>query len=263
MLSSVTDEQLARLRLRISQARATQKVLTVADDEARFWEGFEGAFREFAGAVPRGRAARLAIPPVGEIMATSAQEAVAGRVLGRIFSQIGGSTNTAQQTASRIRQLLETRWNQAIAELRGSMDTAARQAYDAMLSAEGRQSAGEIIRKILFDPIRKAAVTRIKNDPELVRLLETEAGIFVGAGGGPSLYLKALNQENRLIKIGLDFDHAETALANAVRAAVDTRDYRQLMSIIDPANLQLLTARETRNVIETLRRYAEMWPIAP
>jgi hypothetical protein len=233
--------------------------LTLTEGEVEVVRGFEEAFREFTAIAKRtGRATRVKDPTLKAIEATNAQQSVARLVLGRVFSTTRSTNNAAERAAARIRQLLEARWNQAVAESRGSIDAAAQQAYQKMTrGAQSQESVAKLIRRQLFDPIRKAAVDRIKADPELVGLLETEAGILVSSTeGGPSLYLRGLDHNERLVRIGLDFDHAETALSRAVRAAQESGDYRALMSIVNPDNLQLLTSRENRNVIETLRRYA-------
>lgn len=249
--------RIAGLQQKMSKARQVGKALQIAEDEADIMNGFMDAF-DMGRPVVQSRLAKLTLK---NISATHEQSKVISLVLGRTFSFIRPGSSPSEMAASRIRHLLEHHWNSAVSKLRGSIEEAARGIYESTIARGQHGRVGERIRKLLFNPIRDGAVRRIRNDPQVVRLLESEAAILVKGAGekGASIFMRGVRADGRIVSIRLDFDHASTALSRAVESAATTGDYRQLMSIIDPANLQLLTSRENRNVIETVRRFAEQW----
>jgi hypothetical protein len=114
------------------------------------------------------------------------------------------------------------------------------------------------VRPRLYDRWRQRALRRIYNDAGLRSDLAQEAGIIVAhnpSSDSFSIHLWAEGPSGRT-KVPIDFDHANIGHSPAVRQALNRGDYRELMSTVDSANLQLMTGRENRNVIEELRKAA-------
>jgi len=88
----------------------------------------------------------------------------------------------------------------------------------------------------------------------LIRDLEVQAGVVFGSESGPSAFCVLVHDEaGRFNFVSLDLDHAVIRHEDAVLRALRTNDATLLTSTVDSANLQLMTARENRFVIERLR----------
>jgi hypothetical protein len=115
------------------------------------------------------------------------------------------------------------------------------------------------LNRKLYKAWRKRAMRRIGKDAKLVEDLKKQAGIIVGKNrlsGNWSLHIRTKGPKAGRVQTHVDFDHATVGHSKAVEDAVRFKDARPLISTIDGANLQLMTARENRNFIEALRKAA-------
>lgn len=265
-LGRMDAAKLASLERRISAASRARTALSLGKEDAAIARTFEQYVATSVEAASLAKAmGKVAQPTLQNILATAAQQKVGQRILGRVFAHAGVAASNAERAAetaaSSLRRALASHLNKAVSRARGGADGAARRAFAAMSRPlKSGETLGNVVRKSLFDPIRKRTIELIKADKKLVQLLESEAGIFVGTEKGErGLFMRGVSTSGETVNVGLDFDHAEEGLAQAVDAARTSGDYRKLLSIIGADNLQLLTSRENSAVIETLRRVSAPW----
>jgi hypothetical protein len=100
----------------------------------------------------------------------------------------------------------------------------------------------------------------VAKDEALIRDLEVQAGIVFGSEQAPSAFSVLVRDDaGRFSFVSLNLDHAVIRHEDAVTRALRTGDASLLTSTVDSANLELMTARENRYVIERLRELDELY----
>ena len=166
----------------------------------------------------------------------------------------------AQKTARGLSDELLVVWNDALPRRR-ELDSLLRDTLKALEEAIGRDAglnATRFIRTRLFDPWRDRFMTRLAAKDDLVSRLSSEAGLEVVKGSGKSArprFEMHWSVDGKPLTVGIDIDHAEVRLEEAVKRALGPpRDPTALLPIVRGESLQLTEPRQNRAVFEWLRR---------
>lgn len=258
----IPADRLRSLLDRVRRARAARQALRLTDEDHRLMRELDEAFREFGGGAAAQAAPKLAKPTARAfIFLTRLQPQVLGRLLGRPLSQSAArlGTRAAQQAediAANIAARIRAHWDAALPKGVRSAADAAQRAFDE-LKRVNPANPNTFVRQRLYDAWRTRAMRRIYRDGALVRDLKEHAGIIVGRNPKTktiTIHVRTKSPTAKRVQTHLDFDHGATRHEDAVRAALRADDPRPLVSTVDSANLQLMTARENRNFIEALRK---------
>jgi Pre-toxin TG len=258
-LARLPAEGLRRVRGRIRAALRARKELRLASEEQRLLRDVDEAFREFDGPVGGASARSVKVPTArGFIFLSRLQPAVLGRLLDRPLAGAAGravrpALQHADDVARGLRQRISAHWDAA--RPRAGTDAAVRRVFDELKRANP-PNPNTWVRARLYDLWRKRAMNRIYRDAALRRELMDQAGIVVGRNPrtrSVSMHIRTRSASGGRTQTPIDFDHAGVGHSSAVSRALNADDYRQLLSTVDPGNLQLMTGRENRNFIEALR----------
>jgi len=183
-------------------------------------------------------------------------------VPGALSSARSSLLSDSEVIAENLRRRLREHWDNALP--RRGKQTAQQAALDLLTKLtkepppEG--SLNSTLRDRFFNNWRKRFLKRVGRDEALLRDLEVHAGIVFGSEDAPSAFCVVVrNDAGRTSLVGLDLDHAVIRHEDAVARAFQTGDASLLTSTVDSANLQLMTARENRYVIERLRELDQLY----
>lgn len=199
------------------------------------------------------------------------QKETFGRLTGRLFTDSSQRVaskaaseasaellRTAESQAANLRHRLEAHWARALP--RRGKQTAEDTAMELLkeVSKEGLTggAANREIREKFLNRWRERFLRSVAKDTELVKDMRTQAGVIFNPNPGPkgnSFGVPFRDANGGVSLVGLDVDHAIVGHSEAVIDALRTGDSRFLTSAVDAKNLQLLTQRENRNFIETIR----------
>lgn len=161
----------------------------------------------------------------------------------------------AQESSSALsRQLLKV-WDQALPpkkDLEATLKAVFDELRDA-LAHDPELRAGEFVRKKLFDNWRGRFMRRLHKDSALVKRLKDEAGIVVEKVGDDPHLVVDLMIDNKPYRMGLDIDHSEVQLAEAVQAALNAGSHEPLSGVVRGSGLQLSSPDQNRTVFNVLR----------
>ncbi len=185
-----------------------------------------------------------------------------------LSAQRRAALRLADERARDMLLQIRRHWEAALPPRTASAADAARRVYQRMPENLTSSEANNWIRDRLFNPWRTRAMRRIFNDRQLRANLR-EAGITIhwrpnARRTGPrtigSFRIRGRNLRGEIEHVTLDIDHALTRHEDAVLDAISRRSWQPLVSTVEATNMQLLTGRENRIVIEALRRQArELW----
>lgn len=252
-------EKLLALLARLRAAQRTGKALQLTDEEARLMREVDEAFRELAGSASN--AVSTAKPTARAFMFLSRfQPLMLGRLLGRTLGRRGvrmtaQAAQEAEDVAASIAARLRAHWDAALPRgVQNSLD-AAQRVFDELKRVRPA-NPNTWVRNKLYEAWRKRAMRRINADTTLVRDLKEQGGIIVGRNPQTdtiTMHIRTKGPNAQRLQTHVDFDHGIVRHEDAVSEALRLNDSRLLISTIDGANLQLMTARENRNFIEALR----------
>jgi protein required for attachment to host cells len=214
------------------------------------------------------RRAKVQEPPFSRFALSPEQEALAGFLLGRPWSSSPregeSSSHSSWEQAAAIRARLREHWEAALPRRTLTAVEAVEKAFRKVNEARGKDSSplNQQLRKFLFNPWRRRFLRRVAADAALVAAL-ADAGIVLrqsGKKGRNAFAIPAYDRNGANADVGLDIDHALVGHAEALTRALEENNPQHLLEIISAPNLQLMTARENRQVIEILRKDAAKWP---
>ena len=181
--------------------------------------------------------------------------------LGRGMAAQGGKlAQDAQEIARGLSNELLVIWNEALPRGR-ELDTLLKDTLKKLEEAVAGNpefNATSFIRTRLFDPWRGRFMASLAADEGLVGRLSSQAGVEVvkGIGKQPRPHFEMhWSIDGKPLVVGIDIDHAEVRLADAVKQALGPpRDPSALLPIVRGQSLQLTEPRQNRAVFEWLRR---------
>lgn len=263
-LKSIPANKLKALLAKISQARKNRKNLTLTAEEAEYWASFEEAFKEFSGG-PVLNAEQFAARTIkGYIFSSREQALVLGRLLSRNFGKtsvrISGKAalRKAESTAENLVSRIKKHWDDSLPKSGKDADGAAKDVFES-LKKENPKKPNKFVRSKLYSLWRQRALRRIYQDEKLRNELRDLAGVVVGYNKKTknyTIHIRAKSTTGKRTQVPIDFDHDVIGHSEAVTKSIRTNDYKHLKSTVNSNNLQLLTGRENRNVVESLRAYA-------
>lgn len=181
--------------------------------------------------------------------------------LGRGMAEQGDAlAREAQRVARGLSEELLKVWNAALPrrrEIDALLEDTLRK-LEAAIAADPGLNPTRYVRTRLFDPWRDRFMTRLAAHEDLVRRLSGEAGLEVVKGSGkqarPRLEMH-WSIDGKPLVVGIDVDHAEVRLEEAVQHALGPpRNPAALMPIVRGESLQLTEPRQNRAVFEWVRR---------
>ena len=195
------------------------------------------------------------------------QQDVVGALLGRPLqdpplkpSRLPGSRGaeitTAREIGEDLKKRIAAHWDAALPEDCNSVLEAADKTLTKVFT-EQPANANKFVRQHLFDLWRKRAMTQIAKDRQLVHDLREHAGIVLAKHPerqAKSLRLRGRDTAGERVHTWLDFDHAGIRHQDAVDAALQANDPNILARTVLSSELQLVTERENRIVLEALRK---------
>jgi hypothetical protein len=178
--------------------------------------------------------------------------------LGRGMALQGSAlARQAQEAARALSKDLLRIWNGALPrgrELERVLSDTLKKLEDA-LARKPDLSPTKFVRKNLFDRWRGRFMKALGDDQALVNRLRDQAGLHVVPGGSRPHFELHWSIDGQTLVVGIDIDHAEVGLADAVnRALRPPRDPAALLSIVRGESLQLTEPRQNRAVFEWVRR---------
>jgi hypothetical protein len=260
-LARLSADRVRSLLSRIRSSRQVREPLRLSGEDVRLLQQVEAAFREFEGHVATTGVTPIRRPTArGFIFSNPFQPQVLGRLLGRLLTSaaqpVRAGLREADGVATGICARLVAHWD-AARPRRGTDDELRRVFRDLKLASPPNPNTW--VRERLYTLWRRRAMNRIYRDVALRRALREQAGIIVGRNPRTrtiSFHVRTQSASRGRTQTAIDFDHAQIRHADAVSRALRTDDYRQLLSTVDPNNIQLMTARENRNFIEAIREAA-------
>lgn len=265
-LRHIDPKKVIDLLKRMRDARVARKTLRLTDGEARLMRELDRAFAEHALLVAK--VAKMAKPAARAFMFLNRrQPLVLGQLLGRKLGTPAAkmtkkAVDEAEEMAASIAGRIQRHWDAALPTGQQNALEACQSVYrklEQAMRGVRPPNPNSFVRDKLYDAWRKRVMRRIGNDAKLVEDLKEQAGIIVGKNrltGSWSLHIRTKGPKAQRVQTHVDFDHATVGHRKAVEDAVRFKDARPLISTIDGANLQLMTARENRNFIEALREAA-------
>jgi hypothetical protein len=179
-------------------------------------------------------------------------------LLGKLFGQSVErsairETRDAQDAARDLIAKMKGHWDSALpdAQTRAATLQAVFDELQAELKRNPNVNPSRFVRKKLFDPWRQRFMKRLGRDAALRAELRGATGIELLMDSDVPKFSLKIKVGGKEINFGFDVDHAETRLSDAVRNAKRPED---LLSVIESDGMQLLTPRENRIQIESLRR---------
>lgn len=164
-----------------------------------------------------------------------------------------GDIRKAQEAANRLRAAIKEHWDAALPPGQ-TRDDSLRSVYADLQAARRKNpklNASRFVRNKLFANWRIRFMRRLGADRAFAAELELLTGVKLVMDGDVPKFLLELEIGGTTRRLGLDIDHDEMRLADAVAAARGPGDLRP---IVDSESLQLLTPRENRTQIEALRK---------
>jgi hypothetical protein len=239
-------------------ARRAGRALELGRAEREIIEGFDEAFRELQEVSSLAPVIR-APTALGFKFLNRLQPQVLGRLLGRPLTgaragAVRAGLRAADDAAAALQRRIAAHWDAALP--RGGTDAVARRVFRELKRANPSKP-NEWVRQRLYSLWRNRAANRIYRDTALRQELREQAGIIVGRNAktkSVSIHIRTKLPSGRSTQTPIDFDHSGIGHSDAVSRALREDDYRQLLSTVDPSNLQLMTGRENRNFIEALRQ---------
>ncbi len=205
------------------------------------------------------RAAAAARPLARRFVLSQPQMAVTGLLLGRIMdasrAPVRAGLKASDDAAEDLVQRIRAHWEAALPKSGLNAEQTAQRIFKRLQSVRPR-NPNDWVRTKFFDLWRRRAMRRVNNDAALRRDLQERAGIILGRPGSTnSMYLRTQVADGSTSSTVLDIDHGVIKHEHAVAAALKPPgDYRQLISTVVTSNLQIVTARENRQVLEALRK---------
>lgn len=198
-------------------------------------------------------------PKVWNLGLAEEQADTLGALLGHLWGAPfhGGARAGSQAVAQALSDGLRAVWDRALPPGKTLVETleAAWGRLQAARRADPDLHAGEFLRGELFDPWRSRFMTQLYKDEDLRKRLQLATGLKVDkpAGSNPRFLLE-LKAGEVPFHVGLDIDHAEQRLAEAVEQALAKGCAAPLRPIVQGSSLQLASPAENRVLFEFLRR---------
>jgi hypothetical protein len=199
-------------------------------------------------------------PQVWNLGLRDEQAGTLGALLGHLWGAPfhGGARSTSQVAAQELSEGLRTVWERALPPgmtLKQTLE-AAWHKLEVARRADPELAAGDFLREALFKPWRSRFMNQLPKEVDLCTRLQLATGLKVvqsGATDAPRFLLE-LQAGKVPFRVGLDIDHAEQRLAEAVEQALAQGSAAPLKTIVQGSSLQLAMPAENRVVLEFLRR---------
>jgi hypothetical protein len=198
-------------------------------------------------------------PKVWNLGLAEEQADTLGALLGHLWGAPfqGGARAGPQTVAQELSAGLRAVWDRALPPgktLEETLQAAWRKLKEAR-EADPDLLVGDFLRDELFDPWRGRFMTLLHKEEGLRTRLHLATGLKVDkpAGSDPRFLLE-LKAGEVPFHVGLDIDHAEQRLADAVQQALAKDSPALLRPIVQGSSLQLASPAENRVLFEFLRR---------